>query len=210
MKVRLSLQSLSEHQTQITGKKHRDSNVSLRRHRTTTETSATDASTESESRDRAISMYGISMRAMEVTRRLSITSFSRNLFFDTCPLPKVIEYENNYRMEADETERFKVGHAKKIIRHMLEVALKGEEYNAEEAKHLCCSVSNNIKNSLRFQQAMPRYKLICHVTIGQKLGQEIRVASRTMWDQEHDNYACVTYENASLFAVAVAFGVYFE
>lgn len=41
-------------------------------------------------------------------------------------------------------------------------------------------------------------------------GQDIRVASRCLWDNDKDNTASVTYTNSSLYAVATIFAVYFE
>lgn len=83
-----------------------------------------------------------------------------------------------------------------------------------------------------------RYKIIVEVTVGQKLGQCMRIASRGLWDASTDKCALVMFldslfrraqmsfssastalryswastyvENDTLFCVAIAFGVYYE
>ncbi|KFZ65603.1 Tctex1 domain-containing protein 1, partial [Antrostomus carolinensis] len=56
----------------------------------------------------------------------------------------------------------------------------------------------------------PRYKLVCHVLLGQQSQQSLLVASRALWDPESDSFASATFANTSLFAVATVHGVYFE
>ncbi|KFV51893.1 Tctex1 domain-containing protein 1, partial [Gavia stellata] len=56
----------------------------------------------------------------------------------------------------------------------------------------------------------PRYKLVCHVLLGQQGQQSLLVASQALWDPESDSFASATFSNASLFAVATVHGVYFE
>uniref|UniRef100_A0A8U7MKF7 Uncharacterized protein n=1 Tax=Corvus moneduloides TaxID=1196302 RepID=A0A8U7MKF7_CORMO len=56
----------------------------------------------------------------------------------------------------------------------------------------------------------PRYKLVCHVVLGQQGQQSLVVASRGLWDPDTDSFASATFSNASLFAVATVHGVYFE
>ena len=44
--------------------------------------------------------------------------------------------------------------------------------------------------------------------IGENRGQGFKMATRCLWDPECDDYACESYVNDNIFAVAVAFGVY--
>jgi hypothetical protein len=58
--------------------------------------------------------------------------------------------------------------------------------------------------------ALPRYKFVSHVMIGQNADQGINFASRSVWNTSTDNFASATYRNGSLFAIATVFAVYFE
>ena len=56
----------------------------------------------------------------------------------------------------------------------------------------------------------PRYKLICHVAMGDIQRQAVRVASRCAWDTRVDGFAQYQFQNLSLYAVGVVYGVYCE
>jgi hypothetical protein len=48
------------------------------------------------------------------------------------------------------------------------------------------------------------------VTIGEFNGQGIRVGSRCVWDTTTDSFASANFRNASIFAIVMVFGLYFE
>ena len=52
--------------------------------------------------------------------------------------------------------------------------------------------------------------MVTFVTIGEKKNQDVRVASRCLWDTYRDGEATVTYENPSLYATAVLYALYFD
>lgn len=49
---------------------------------------------------------------------------------------------------------------------------------------------------------LARYKLVVHVTVGQRAGQAVRLASRGLWDASTDSFVSETYENETMFASA--------
>lgn len=57
---------------------------------------------------------------------------------------------------------------------------------------------------------IPRYKIIVIISIGQIRDQNMRMGSRCLWDETHDNFSSHTFKNSSLFATATVYGVYFE
>ena len=56
--------------------------------------------------------------------------------------------------------------------------------------------------------AYERYKIIVQVTIGELRDQGVRVASRSLWDTNTDNYASASFQNQSLWCSCMVFGVY--
>jgi hypothetical protein len=46
------------------------------------------------------------------------------------------------------------------------------------------------------------------VFIGEMKGAGVRVGCRCLWDAQTDKVAQETFQNESIFAVAVAFGIY--
>ena len=55
-----------------------------------------------------------------------------------------------------------------------------------------------------------RYKIIVQVTVGQRLGQAMRVVSRALWNVKTDSFASVSYESHTMYCVINVFGLYFE
>ena len=55
-----------------------------------------------------------------------------------------------------------------------------------------------------------RYKLVIQVTLGQKLGQAMRIVSRCLWDTSSDAFASEYFENETLYCVCQVYGLYFE
>lgn len=68
---------------------------------------------------------------------------------------------------------------------------------AQTAKELSDQVKDRVK-----ELGYARYKLLVQVTIGEKKGQGIRLASRCMWDTSTDNCASESFETEALFCVA--------
>ena len=70
-------------------------------------------------------------------------------------------------------------------------------------------MSNSIMSDLKML-GYSRFKFVCSVTIGQIRGQDVRIASRSIWDTERDTFVSESFKNETLFAVCVVFGVYHE
>ncbi|KNE63400.1 hypothetical protein AMAG_08532 [Allomyces macrogynus ATCC 38327] len=116
-------------------------------------------------------------------------------------------YENTYRVGPDRT--FPTAHARKLAAEILEKRLTKVNYAPETAAELTKVISAEIVAGLKALN-LDRYKYVADVTIGEFKGQGIRSASRALWDSTTDSFASATFKNASLFCVAVVFGVYFE
>ncbi|ELU14715.1 hypothetical protein CAPTEDRAFT_122867, partial [Capitella teleta] len=90
------------------------------------------------------------------------------------------------------------------IQGLLEGLLESEKYDPESAPGLSVTVANAIRNDLKSMET-PRYKLICHVTLGQKSGQHLAMASRCIWNDKYDTFASTTFQNSTLFAAATVY-----
>ena len=122
-------------------------------------------------------------------------------------IPTKVRYENTYKMEPD--KRFNVNEVKEILEETLESSLKDEKYDATRCRNFCKSLSQTICERVKLL-GFHRYKIVCVVNIGEKKGQAVRVASRFVWDEKHDNWVDAVYEGADMYAVAVVYGVYHE
>jgi hypothetical protein len=105
--------------------------------------------------------------------------------------------------------KFMRGPVQKVLSETIKERLHDTTYDplksAQIAKELADTIKERVKN-LNFT----RYKLVVQVTVGEKTGQAIRLASRCLWDTATDNFASDFYENSSVFCVAMVFGLYYE
>ncbi|NXL43779.1 TC1D4 protein, partial [Podilymbus podiceps] len=117
--------------------------------------------------------------------------------------------ENTYRMGPDEGCKFNVGQVQRVLEGVLAGALRTRAYSPQGSAALAQSLAELLR--VRAKEVVPpRYKLVCHVLLGQQGQQSLLVASRALWDLESDSFASATFSNTSLFAVATVHGLYFE
>merc|ERR1711924_282255 len=106
--------------------------------------------------------------------------------------------------------KFKPMEVRKVIESVVVAELSGVSYNPEEKiVEKTKRLSNQIKNKLKEDLELPRYKYVVQVVIAEQKGQGIKMGCRSFWDTETDNYAEYTYQNDTLICVASAFGVYY-
>lgn len=118
-----------------------------------------------------------------------------------------VRYENTYKMEPD--KRFQINEVKEIMEETLSSSLKDVKYEAVKCRALSKSLSHTICERVKLL-GFSRFKIVSHVSIGQLKGQDVRVASRFLWDEKHDTWVDAVFTNSEIFAVAVVYGVYQE
>lgn len=114
-----------------------------------------------------------------------------------------------YIMKPEETEIFYPSAVKRVANKILQDYLANKEYD-EEDKELVTTICEKIKNGVKEECNIPRYKIVVQVTVGQMKDQGVRVASRCLWDTATDNYTSVEYQNQHLWCSAMIFGLYTE
>lgn len=114
--------------------------------------------------------------------------------------------ENTYKMEPD--KRFSVAEVRAILHQHLQ-SLETQKYDAKLCREMAKGMCNSIMSDLKLL-GYSRFKFVCSVTIGQNKGQGVRIASRSVWDTNCDQFVSESFKNETLFAVGVVFGVYKE
>ncbi|NXG44918.1 TC1D4 protein, partial [Psilopogon haemacephalus] len=155
-----------------------------------------------------------SLRAVPGGRRPSVgpwmlhsrVSFSGLPLFQPVLKPRL---ENTYRMQPDEGCKFKPEQVERLLERSLAGALGTTVYSPQDSAHLAQSLVQLLQSRAK-EVVPPRYKLVCQVLLGQQGQQSLLVASQALWDAKNDNFASATFSNASIFAVAIVHGVYFE
>ncbi|NXA76834.1 TC1D4 protein, partial [Thryothorus ludovicianus] len=130
-------------------------------------------------------------------------SFSGLPIFQPILKPRL---ENTYRMGPDKGCKFDAERVQRVLEGTLACALGTTVYSPQGSAPLAQGLTELLQSQAK-EVVPPRYKLVCHVVLGQ---QGLLVASWGLWDPETDSFASATFSNASLFAVATVYGVYFE
>lgn len=122
---------------------------------------------------------------------------------------RIPKYSNSYKTEPDENKRFKTKPVEDIIETILQERLCDLSYSAERCRKLLVPIAEEIKSKVKLL-GYDRYKLVCVVHIGSINNQDVRIASRCLWDAAFDRVASSSFFNETLFASASVFGIYQE
>ena len=118
-----------------------------------------------------------------------------------------IAVENTYKMEPD--HKFRTREVEEIIRGVLEQFLSGTRYDGNTTGDQTRLLSDIIRERVK-QRQYERYKIVSWVTICEKRDNNVRVASRGLWDARNDGYASVIFENETMYAIGNVYAVYHE
>lgn len=112
---------------------------------------------------------------------------------------------------------FRLGPKHKFLPHLVQKRadeLMRQAFGEMSYDHdLCRDVADKVAAdtlALVKEQSFDRYRYVVRVVVGDQRGQTVRIASRTLWDHEKDNFLTVNYENRHLFAVGMIFALYLE
>lgn len=112
-------------------------------------------------------------------------------------------------MSPDQAIKPQVNAMENTIQQVLESELRDIRYDQDMCKDLVRQLSDLIKNKVK-SLGYRRHKLVCNVVVGQTCDQGIEVVSQALWDHTHDSWACVSYKNDTLFAVAMVHACFVE
>jgi hypothetical protein len=130
-------------------------------------------------------------------------------------IKSIVMLENTYRLKPNEDER--------IINYIIEPKIhellrkKLSEYDVFKTGIYESNSYSNITQELAdtFRKevkclVMQRYKIVAHVLIGQDINQDVRVASRCLWNSEVDCSVAVSYRGKGIFIVLCLYFFYRE
>lgn len=117
------------------------------------------------------------------------------------------ETYNTYHMEPQ--KKFEHWKVTEIIKKAFEEHMITSSYDREFCQYMSKIIADSIKEQVKSLQ-FSRYKIISVVSIGQKTGQSVRMASTFAWDSTFDCYAQYVFERADIYAFGVVYGIYCE
>ncbi|KAM6415054.1 dynein light chain Tctex-type 5 [Rhynochetos jubatus] len=107
------------------------------------------------------------------------------------------------------SERFPVAAVDDILKDVLGSYLREQPYEPARCRDMAKDIAEVIKARVK-DLMIPRYKIVVVTHIGQLNEQSMQIGSRCLWDPASDTFSSYVFKNASLFALANVFAVYFE
>ena len=123
--------------------------------------------------------------------------------------PKSVKLENTYKMSPDRQVAFQPSSVEQQLEGILADELTGMKYDEEQCKEVALVLADTIKQHVK-DRGFVRHKLVCNVLLGQTNDQGIEMSSRGLWDPRYDSWACASYKNDSMFAVAMVHALFVE
>jgi len=115
--------------------------------------------------------------------------------------------EEKYVIRPAYKDMFKPRVVQGILRSTLHERLNAKKYDPMETGNWTKQIATDVKTRLKALE-LKRYKYLVQVVIGENKGAGVRMGCRCLWDAQTDKVAEEVFINDSIFAVAVAFGVY--
>lgn len=100
-----------------------------------------------------------------------------------------------YSVRPSYKEKFPPAEVKKIISAFLQEFLADKTYNPELTSQWTREIADGIKQELKQQIELPRYKYVVQAVVGEQRGEGVRMGCRCFWDADTDNYAEESYRN---------------
>ena len=122
---------------------------------------------------------------------------------------RFIRYENTYRMEPADDDKLDLPRARRVANSVIEASIAGYSYDANPAKQFSIVLAERIRNQMK-QLSFSRYKIITQVSIGQNMGQDLRMVSRCLWDLRWDNHLTIIKESSAAYVIVTIFFIYTE
>jgi len=122
---------------------------------------------------------------------------------------RLIRYENTFRMEPDDDHKVDIARLRRVATSVIETAISGYTYDPKQGKQFSLALAERVRGQIK-QLPFQRYKIVVQASIGQKRGQDLRVASRCMWDVKWDRHLTISKETQDAYVSVTIFLVYTE
>jgi len=90
-----------------------------------------------------------------------------------------------------------------IISECMSKELEGKEFDEGDCKGWSTAIADAVKARIHADCSFPRYKVVVQTFIGQQRLQDVRITSRCLWDNDHDNHASAVFNSVRGIRIAV-------
>lgn len=123
---------------------------------------------------------------------------------------KNLSYAPTYRLSPH--IKPSVTKVRNIMGTVMEHKLKDFVYSVDSARLMSLSLSDEIKDRLKYSEELKgsRYRIVVNSTIGEKVGQELKISSQCCWSSDIDSHVSFQYGTSEFFCVSTAYLIYKE
>lgn len=79
-----------------------------------------------------------------------------------------------------------------------------------DMKETSAALTEYVKEQVKLKGSIPRHKIIVQTFTAQDVGQSMRVASKSLWDKDTDNYSSFTFRRNDIIYTVLLFALYQE
>lgn len=119
-------------------------------------------------------------------------------------IPKI---ENTFKLSPDDNKRFYAYKLQPIIQDTIIKEVEKADTQSIKGQHLTIELADMIR-SLTKDMYQPRYKVLVFVAVGDNKGQDMRLASRCLWNTDFDNCVSVSHSTKNIWASAIVYLLY--
>merc|ERR1711937_88878 len=137
----------------------------------------------------------------------NISIYSRESAMETGKRRKP-NFLNTYQLEPTDGKP-KLAKIKELMLSVVSATCDGAVYEDCAESNLC----NNLTDELhrRVKPLIPRrYRFIIQVIMAEKVGQDLLIGSRWLWNEDTDDHCTVTFEAGDLVATIIFHSIYLE
>lgn len=113
---------------------------------------------------------------------------------------------NDYSIGPKSKDKLRSQKMKDVIKDVFAQKLKNQTF--QEVQILSREIADAVKTKLK-ELALPRYKYVVQVYIGQLKGQGIKIGGKCFWDNDTDVLVSEQYMNDHIFCLVNAYGSYY-
>lgn len=113
---------------------------------------------------------------------------------------------NDYNIAPKPKDKLRSQKMREIIIDVLNQKLKNQTF--QDFQLTTREIADSVKLRLK-ELALPRYKYVVKVFVGQLKGQGIKIGGKCFWDNDTDVMVSEQFMNDHIFCLVNAYGVYY-
>jgi hypothetical protein len=118
--------------------------------------------------------------------------------------------ENSYQLSPPTDIFSKMAPMRGVLRETIEFYFRNvTEYSSQKCGQMSRFIAEEVKGKMKLLSS-PRYKFVCHVTIGQQCDQDVTILSCCLWNAQHNLAVDYVFSKNDIYAIAFVYAMFQE